>query len=223
LPTTRLFILLFKVSSNNDNLIWNNKNFPNKTTEDEDIILLVREDIVVLIFRAVGLYLLFFILLLLRVFASGFGDLIWISLYDTILFGVGAILTVAFLIIFHNYYLSLQIVTSERIIDIDQTNLFRREVSSTTIDKIEDVTHKKENVLNLLFNYGDVIIQTAGRSGNEAGEGIGGFVFNNVPNPEEIAHMIDTLQQAEERGDSIRNAKLQAEAIQKALNNKILQ
>lgn len=207
---------------NHDNLIWDNKNFPNKTTEDEDIILLVREDIVVLIFRAVGLYLVFFILLLLRVFASGIGDIVWISLYDTVLFGIAIMLTVAFLVIFHNYYLSLQIITSERIIDIDQTNLFRREVSSTTIDKIEDVTHKKTGILNLLFNYGDVIIQTAGRSGSEAGDGVNGFVFNNVPSPSEIAHLIDTIQQREERDDVKKNAKIQAEELQKALSKKVL-
>jgi len=209
-------------NSNHDHLIWDNKNFPNKTTEDEDIILLVREDIVVLIFRAVGLYLVFFILLLLRVFAAGIGEIFWISLYDTFLFGIGLLLTVGFLVIFHNYYLSLQIITSERIIDIDQTNLFRREVSSTTISKIEDVTHKKTGILNLLFNYGDVIIQTAGRTGFEAGEGVSGFVFNNVPSPADIAHLIDTLQQKEERDDVTRNAKIQADELQKALSKKIL-
>lgn len=210
------------MSYNHDNLIWGNRNFPNRTTEDEDIILLIREDIIILIFRAVGLYLVFFILLLLRVFASGYANRSFITLYDTVLFGVGTMLTVAFLIVFHNYYLSLQIITSERVIDIDQLNLFRREVSSTTIAKIEDVTHRKTGILNLIFNYGDVIVETAGRTGNEAGEQIGGFVFNNVPNPSEIAHLIDVIQQREEVGDTKRNAKIQAEELQKVLSKKIL-
>lgn len=206
-----------------DNLIWNNPNFPNKTTEDEDVILLTREDIVILIFKGVGLYLFFFVLLLLRVFVSGFQDLIWISLYDSILFGSGSILTIAFLLIFHNYYLSLQIITSERIVDIDQTSLFRREVSSTTIEKIEDVTHKKVGILNLLFNYGDVIIQTAGRTGAEAGaDSVNGFVFNNVPSPAEVAHIIDVLQEREENNNSYKSAKIQAQELQKILSKKIL-
>jgi hypothetical protein len=132
------------VAHNFDKLIWDNKNLPNKTTEDEDIILVVREDLALLILKAIGLYLVFFAMLFFRLIVNSLNDYVWVSLYDTAMYTLAAVLTVIFLMVFHNYYLSLQVITSERIIDIDQTSLFRRETSSTVYDRIEDVTIRKE-------------------------------------------------------------------------------
>lgn len=205
-----------------DHYIWNNPNFPNKTTEDEDIILLVREDLIVIVIKGILLYLLFFVMLILRAVVSGFADLLSISIFDTLLYSLGLLLSLIFLIIFHNYYLSLQIITSERIIDIDQTSLFRREVSSTPIGRIEDVTHRKKNLATLIFNFGDVIVQTAGRSGFEAPGGIGGFVFKNVPNPAEIAHLIDTLMQKDRLESGMERAREEATKLQRILDRKTL-
>jgi len=207
---------------NFDKEIWGNKNLPNKTTEDEDIILVVREDLALLILKAIGLYLVFFILLFFRLVVSAANDYVWVSLYDTAMYTVATVLTIAFLMVFHNYYLSLQVVTSERIIDIDQPSLFRRETSSTVYDKIEDVTYKKRNFLNLFLNYGDVILQTAGRTGQEDSDGINGFVFNNVPNPEEIAQLISIRQQASEKAGYDDAAAAQAKALQKIISRKTL-
>jgi hypothetical protein len=205
-----------------DTLIWENKNFPNKTTENEDIILLVREDIVIIILKAIGLYFIFFLLLLFRLIFSSFTDFIWLSAYDAFMYSAGLFLTLIFLMIFHNYYLSLQIITSERIIDVNQRSLFRREISSTAIAKIQDVTFKKVNFFNFIFNYGNVILQTSGNAGSDTPEGINGFVFENVPNPSEIAHLIDLIQQKEQTESIQRNAIIEAEALQKVLSRKIL-
>jgi hypothetical protein len=210
------------VSHKFDKLIWENKNLPNKTTENEDIILVVREDLALLILKAIGLYLVFFAMLFFRLIVNSLNDYVWVSLYDTAMYTLAAVLTVVFLMIFHNYYLSLQIITSARVIDIDQVSLFRRENSSTTYEKIEDITYKKRNFFNLLLNYGDVILQTSGRSGGEDPEGVNGFVFNNVPNPEEIAQLIIEEQQASEQNNFTQAAKAHADALQKLINKKSL-
>jgi len=210
------------VSHNFDKLIWDNKNLPNKTTEDEDIILVVREDLALLILKAIGLYLVFFVTLFFRLVVNSLNDYVWVSLYDTAMYTLAAVLTVIFLMIFHNYYLSLQVITSERIIDIDQTSLFRRETSSTVYEKIEDVTYKKRTFLNLLLNYGDVILQTAGKGGSEDPEGVNGFVFNDVPNPEEIALLVSKQQEASEEEKFSEAAKAQAKALQAVIGKKSL-
>jgi len=210
---------------NLDNYIWDRKSFPNKTRPDEDIILLVREDILIPIFKAIGLYLGFFLLLILRfVLASSVdkNSYVWLTAFDTFLYTLASFFLLSILFTFHNYYLSMQIITSFRIIDIDQVSLFKREVNSTAIEKIEDVTHIKKNLFNLLINYGDVIVQTAGRTGGEADTNINGFVFNNVPNPQEIANVIDQIIQTYDQDRSIDNAKKQAQALQKVLNRKTL-
>lgn len=205
-----------------DKFIWENPNFPNKASDDEDILLVIREDLVLMIFRFVRLYSIFFFLLVLRVLAVGFGDYFSISFYDTVMYGVGAVLTLVFLLMFHNYYLSLQIITTDRIIDIDQTSLFNREVNSTPIQNIQDVTYIKKGLLNLLFNFGNVIVETSGRAGGEIKDEGNGFVFNNVPSPSEIAQIIDTLVQKEQEDDFKKQAGIQAEALQKVLSGKIL-
>ena len=205
-----------------DKFIWENPNFPNKASDDEDILLVIREDLILIIFRFLGLFSVFFFLLVFRVLAVGFSDYFTISFYDTVMYGIGAMLTVIFLIQFHNYYLSLQIITTDRIIDIDQTSLFNREVNSTPIQNIQDVTYIKKGILNLLFNFGNVIVETSGRPGGEIKDEGNGFVFNNIPSPSEVAQVIDTLVQKEQEDDFKKQASIQAEALQKVLSSKIL-
>ena len=209
-------------NQNLDKFIWENPTFPNKASDDEDILLVIREDLSIILFRFLRLYSVFFFLLLFRALAVGFSDFITISIYDSMMYGMGAILTLMFLITFHNYYLSMQIITTDRIIDIDQTALFKREVNSTSIQNIQDVTYTRKGVLNLLFNFGDVIIETSGRPKGEVKDEGNGFVFNNIPSPAEIAQMMDTLIQREQEDDFKQQAAIQARAIKQALGGKTL-
>jgi hypothetical protein len=205
-----------------DSQIWNNPNYPNKTTQDEDIILLVREDISILIFKAIGLYAIFFVFLILRLFVGYVEDTTMIYFFDFVMYLSASILTAVFIVVFHNYYLSLQIITNERIIDIDQRGLFSREVNSAVLENIEDVTHRKTTVLQLFFNFGDVIVETAGRSGNEAGGGVNGFVFNNVPNPSGVAHLIEIVRQQNSTRMVNQAAEAEAKALQQVLHKKAM-
>jgi len=72
----------------------------------------------------------------------------------------------------------LYIVTNDRIIDIERHPLFlsesRREAS---LGVIQNVAFKQANLIAKVFNYGDVVVQTAGP---------GTFTFMHVPNPREV-------------------------------------
>jgi len=76
----------------------------------------------------------------------------------------------------------LYILTNERIIDVEKRPLFfseqRREAS---LGVIQNAHLEMPNVLASLFNYGDVIVQTAGA---------GDFTFHRVANPREVQQEI---------------------------------
>ncbi|MFO7916981.1 MAG: cyclic nucleotide-binding domain-containing protein [Anaerolineae bacterium] len=99
----------------------------------------------------------------------------------------------------------LYIVTEDRIVDIDKRPLFvseeRREAS---LGMIQHVSLEVPSFLAAAFDYGDVVIQTAGA---------GSFTFNKVPNPHdvqnEIFRRIEAFREAQrEREAQRRQAEL---------------
>lgn len=96
--------------------------------------------------------------------------------------------------VFENFlmwFFSVNIVTDERIIDVDFYGLLFKHVSVCQIIKIEDVNYFQKGALGTIFNFGDVLIQTAAE--------VTEFVFNKVPNPEKVVKIISELTQEEEQ------------------------
>jgi hypothetical protein len=92
---------------------------------------------------------------------------------------------------FLNWYFNVYIVTDERIIDIDFHNLIYKEVSDANIDKIQDVTYRMGGVIRTMFNYGDILIQTASERPN--------FEFSAVPKPDKVAKILQDLRLEEQQ------------------------
>lgn len=82
-----------------------------------------------------------------------------------------------------NYYLDVWVITSKKIIDIDQGGLFRRKESFLYLDKIQDVTIRTSGLLPTLLNYGNIVVQTAGVSGE--------FLITGIPNPKFLYQKIN--------------------------------
>lgn len=80
------------------------------------------------------------------------------------------------------YYLNYQIITNERVVDVDQKNLLHHSFSEVHLGRIQDVTAEIKGVLGTFFNYGHVYIQTAGEQAR--------FEFDHVPNPHQVAKLI---------------------------------
>lgn len=206
----------------NDSLIWDNPYFPNQSHDEEDVILVVREDVAILAFRMVKFVAAFIFLLFIKTISVAFIELPIVSQVVDIIFGLSnCIMVVLSAITFHNYYLSLQIVTSKRIIDVDQTSLFRRETNELAITNIQDVTHKQRTFWETFFNFGNVIVRTSG--GGDAvpvpGENaeINGFVFNSVPSPSNVANLVSKVYHTEREKDQEGIARINAEYISRAL------
>jgi Bacterial PH domain len=212
-----------KVALNNqDNLIWSKGCFPNKIATDEDLILVIRQDISILILHALKFLFIFLILLVLQIVLMGQNQPLLLAIYDTIFFCVNCVMIVAFALFFHDFYLSLQIVTSKRIIDVDQKGLFNRQTEQMPISNIQDVAFKQSGLASILFNFGDVVVQSDGNTLENTGVSEkldAGFVFNNVPSPSEITALISNLYHDEKKKLQVEVAKTNAEYIRQALQN----
>ena len=207
----------------NDESIWSSPAFPQKTNPTEDIILLVRQDIAVLIIRLLATLFVFLFLILIKFLAQtvlGSENEIVLKFIDFFV-GLGSfILLLAFLRYFHNFYLSLQLVTTDRVIDIDQKGIFKREVNELAIQNIQDVTYKQNGILPSLLGYGEVIIKTSSiELGSTTDNTINGFVFENCPEPAKVAGILSDLYQQKQVSDIKRDAITSAEELRKVLQD----
>ncbi len=90
---------------------------------------------------------------------------------------------------FLNWYFNVYFVTEKRVIDVDFYNLIDKRVSDAEIEKIQDVSYTTGGVARTMFNYGDVIIQTASE--------IPEFIFEAVPNPEKVIKVLGDLRMSD--------------------------
>ena len=77
------------------------------------------------------------------------------------------------------WYFNVYILTNKRIVDFDFHGIFFRAVSEAELEKVQDVTAKTFGAVRTLFNFGDVIIQTAGEFRE--------FDFLAVPKPDMVS------------------------------------
>jgi uncharacterized membrane protein YdbT with pleckstrin-like domain len=63
---------------------------------------------------------------------------------------------------FTDFYLDLWIITNHRIIRIDQSGFFDRQVSSLHLNRVQDVQTDVRGLLAELFGYGTLSVETAG-------------------------------------------------------------
>lgn len=89
------------------------------------------------------------------------------------------------LFVFMNWlirYLSIIILTTEHLVEIEQSAVFSRKVSELDLDCVEDATSDQKGFWATMFHFGDVLIQTAGELPN--------FHFLNVEDPSGVQQKI---------------------------------
>lgn len=92
---------------------------------------------------------------------------------------------------FLTWFFHVNIITDERIIEVDFLNLIYREITDCNIDKIEDVTVRVGGGLRTFFNFGDVQVQTSAE--------ISRIIFEDVPRPDIVAKVLRELRVEEEQ------------------------
>jgi membrane protein YdbS with pleckstrin-like domain len=105
--------------------------------------------------------------------------------YPILILGLSTYLLSIYLFMFAqfiDFYLDIWIVTNDRIVDIEQFNLFSRSISELDLFRIQDVTTDVHGFFATLFDYGNVTVKTASQNVN--------IIFKDVPNPNFIRQKI---------------------------------
>ncbi|HAM88256.1 MAG: hypothetical protein US83_C0010G0077 [Candidatus Falkowbacteria bacterium GW2011_GWC2_38_22] len=181
-------------------------NLPNKL-KDEVIIKVIRKDLFIVVQKVlffillITLPIIFFYIFILpnETLMNG------IASYPLIVLGASAyylFIWVFFVFSFVDYYLDVWIITSERIIDIEQRGFFSRVVSEHNLSKVQDVTSEVHGFFPTILQYGACHVQTAGA--------VQRFDFNDVPHPERIRNLIIGLVE-KKKEKNMHNEKLSNE------------
>lgn len=169
--------------------------------DDEKILRIIRKHWFVITTEIIGLVLLALIPLVLDIVfinlppdaLSRFSDLSGVQPY--FIFGSALwvlILTMVGAGAWTHHYLDLWVVTSKRVVLIDQRGFFRRFVSSFRLERLQDMNIEINGVIPTLLNFGTIEAQTAGGSNEE-------FISYNMPDPAGIKALI--IEAADELND----------------------
>lgn len=91
------------------------------------------------------------------------------------------------------WYYNVNIITDQRVIDLDFPNIMAHSMSEAQLEKIEDVTHKQLGILGSFFDVGSVYIQTAGTAQN--------IEFANIPRPRDVQDILIDMLESKQKGE----------------------
>jgi len=86
---------------------------------------------------------------------------------------------------FLNWFFNVYIVTDKHLIDVDYWGLFFHRISDCRLEQVQDTSHDVQGMWEILFNYGDVFVQTASELSN--------IDFISVSEPEFVHQRISDL------------------------------
>jgi hypothetical protein len=92
---------------------------------------------------------------------------------------------------FLRWFFNIYIVTNIRIVDIDFLHLLYKEFSEARIEKIQDMSYKSGGILAAFFNFGNVLVETAGETPN--------IEFEAVPAPAKVVETISQMLDKEKK------------------------
>jgi uncharacterized membrane protein YdbT with pleckstrin-like domain len=102
-----------------------------------------------------------------------------------------SIVVLILLIVTITYRANRLIITNKAIMQTIQSGVFQSRISRLSMTDVEDVTTNQSGLLQTIFNYGTLTVETAGE--------ITEFVFPYCPNPNKYAK--DVLRARQQAGD----------------------
>ncbi|MFO0764824.1 MAG: PH domain-containing protein [Patescibacteria group bacterium] len=173
----------------------NLKQLPNGIPAEEVVFVLRRHPLTILP-TLVGYALIVLFPFAVQWYLATMQPELWLSpVYQPlIVLGVSMIFFIGWLMLFLNfldYYLDMWIVTTKRILNIEQTGLFSRTVSEIRLHRVQDVTSSVKGFWATLFDYGQLDVQTAGEKLI--------ISFEEIPHPTRISKIILELSETERR------------------------
>lgn len=165
-------------------------NFHGKEQE-EDIVLVIRSHWIVYLPQVLSAFL---VLVFPWIFGAIFSEIfkstaIFLAIIITSVLICASVLVSALL----KWYYNVNIITDQRVIDLDFPNIMTHSMSEAQLEHIEDVTTKQIGALGSLFDIGSVYIQTAGTSQN--------IEFQNVPRARDIQDILIDMLESKQKGE----------------------
>lgn len=163
--------------------------------EDEKILLFLRRHFITNVHWISVSIILLIIPFFLFSFSSHFSFLGFLDLPTRFI----VVLTIFYYLIvityfFVNYitwYFNIALITNKRVIDVNFADLVYKNVSATKINLIQDASYKQVGVIQSFFDFGEVLLQTAGTVDN--------FIFEFAGKPEKVVQIVERLIGTEKR------------------------
>jgi len=143
---------------------------------DESVLNIIRRHPIVFFWPLFQSVLVLAVTIIVLIF-FGFSDVFYII-------GIVAALLI-FALVFKVWFIysnSFCLITSQRVINVDQRGFFDRRITETEYSKIQDVTNTTSGMLGTSLNFGEIAIQTAGTESK--------LVIKNIPDPYEVQQKI---------------------------------
>ena len=174
-----------EIIDNQDQVVWSRPHFPSKVNNDEKIVLIFRQHLSVLTDRT-GRFLAFFLLVFTGKVNCNNQNQVksWFYFWDSLVYISFAFLVLVFGYYFMLYYMSFWAVTTSRIIEFRQCNLFGSAVKIWELRWVSKVDWKKEKVWQVLGDGGSVAVTMNPIFAKE------NVVFEHIIMPSELADTI---------------------------------
>jgi len=89
---------------------------------------------------------------------------------------------------YYNFSQSVLLITNQRLLNVHQEGFWKRKITETELDKIQDVSSETKGLFKIMLKFGDLVVRTAGAT---AGTEI---LVNNIPNPYEVQQRIAKMR-----------------------------
>lgn len=136
---------------------------------DEEVVFVIKRHPWVLA-KAGFVFLVVFALVIVICLIFGLSNVSWPVIFGAIVFFVLYGLYIWF--IYNNY---INILTNQRIIIIEQKNIFSRKIIEAELEKIQNITVEVSGPIKTMLNFGNVSLRTAGNDPT--------LVLVNIENP----------------------------------------
>jgi hypothetical protein len=155
--------------------------------KNEEIISEIRRHPASLVLKLIGIVIVvalafWFWFAVARNWTGGLGNIMNILMLVVLIGGIGAAL-----FYWYRYYNDVWLVTNQRLVDSTKTSPVSHQVSTADLQNVQDISIVKKGVFATMFNYGDVLCQTASATG-------GTFNFRGVANPQDVLELIDNAR-----------------------------
>jgi uncharacterized membrane protein YdbT with pleckstrin-like domain len=103
------------------------------------------------------------------------------------LYGAAVVVALGYVgLVYYRWQNDIWVITNQRLVDSVRKTPFNQSTSSTDLLNVQDINVRKRGIMASIFNFGDVLCQTASTRGQ--------FSFRGVADPNDLLEELDRLR-----------------------------